>query len=48
MVLQMLILIGKRLGVHELHLDREIQQMSQETPLEVLATEIEKQLPVDD
>lgn len=45
MVLQMLRLIGAGLGIKNQHLEEELAQLSQETPVEVLATEIEERLP---
>ncbi|MES1258144.1 MAG: DUF1003 domain-containing protein [Acidobacteriota bacterium] len=45
MVLQMLRLIGDRVGVRDLHLDQELAQLSAETPVERLASEIEESLP---
>lgn len=45
MVLQMLRLIGTRVGVKDQSLDAELAQLSQDTPVEVLASEIEERLP---
>ena len=45
MVLQMLRLIGARVGVRDPQLDREISQLAAETPVEMLADEIEEKLP---
>jgi uncharacterized membrane protein len=45
MVLQMLRLIGDRVGVRDSSLDRELTQLSAETPVEMLASEIEESLP---
>jgi uncharacterized membrane protein len=45
MVLQMLRLIGARMGVEDRQLDKELAQLSVETPVEVLASEIEERLP---
>jgi uncharacterized membrane protein len=44
MVLQMLRLIGERVGVKDRRLDLELAQLSVETPVEVLADEIEEHL----
>jgi len=45
MVLQMLRLIGARVGVRDTLLDRELSQLARETPVETLADEIEEKLP---
>jgi uncharacterized membrane protein len=45
MMLQMLRLIGNKVGVKAPHLDRELAQLSGETPVEMLASEIEDRLP---
>ena len=45
MVLQMLRLIGEQVGVRDKRLDRELAQLSRETPVEMLANEIEESLP---
>jgi len=45
MVLQMLSLIGARVGVRDPRLERELAQFTEETPVEVLADEIEEKLP---
>lgn len=47
MVLQMLRLIGNRVGVRDETLDRELAQLSEETPVEMLASEIEQSLPAE-
>ncbi|HVW87136.1 MAG TPA: DUF1003 domain-containing protein [Bryobacteraceae bacterium] len=44
MVLQMLRLIGTRVGVGDTRLDRELAQLSADTPVEILANEIEEKL----
>jgi uncharacterized membrane protein len=44
MVLQMLRLIGKKVGVRDRALDGEMDQLSVETPVEMLAEEIEEKL----
>jgi uncharacterized membrane protein len=48
MVLQMLRLIGNKVGVQDKRLDRELEQLSKETPVEMLASEIEESLPSED
>jgi uncharacterized membrane protein len=45
MMLQMLRLIGKEVGVKAPSLDRELAQLSGETPIEMLADQIEERLP---
>ena len=45
MVLQMLRLIGAQVGVEDRRLDRELAQLSVETPVETMANEIEQRLP---
>ncbi len=45
MVLQMLRLIGEKVGVRDRGLDRELAELSVETPVEMLAREIEERLP---
>lgn len=45
MVLQMLRLIGERVGVRDPQLERELAQLSEQTPVEMLADEIEESLP---
>jgi uncharacterized membrane protein len=45
MMLQMLRLIGKQVGVEAPTLDDELAQLSEETPVEMLAGEIEEKLP---
>jgi uncharacterized membrane protein len=44
MVLQMLRLIGAEVGVQDRKLDRELAQLSVETPVEMLASQIEERL----
>ena len=48
MVLQMLRLIGKKVGVRSSHLDVELAQLSEHTPIEALANVIEEKFPNDD
>lgn len=45
MVLQMLRLIGAKVGARDVRLDRELSQLAEETPVETLADEIEEKLP---
>jgi uncharacterized membrane protein len=45
MVLQMLRLTGAQVGVQDRRLDRELAQLSMETPVETMANEIEERLP---
>jgi len=45
MVLQMLRLIGAKVGARDSLLERDLDQMTKETPVEMLAAEIEDKLP---
>jgi uncharacterized membrane protein len=44
MVLQMLRLIGNKVGVRDNRLDRELDELAEETPVQMLAEEIEEKL----